>query len=106
MVECELTYHKSIFADSKSFNRYMVECEFFIIKTVIHFFTSFNRYMVECELNAYQGYTLQAVVLIDTWWNVNTLLHEPMFRTGHVLIDTWWNVNVYQFIIFKIDFAF
>ena len=25
---------------------------------------------------------------------MNTLLHEPTFRTDHVLIDTWWNVNV------------
>ena len=33
------------------------------------------------------------MVLIDTWWNVNTdhiLKHPPVL---HVLIDTWWNVN-------------
>ena len=33
------------------------------------------------------------MVLIDTWWNVNTY-GELMFDKGDgVLIDTWWNVN-------------
>ena len=32
-------------------------------------------------------------VLIDTWWNVNTVLHQSPVRISQVLIDTWWNVN-------------
>ena len=33
------------------------------------------------------------LVLIDTWWNVN--FRSPLFLTDDclVLIDTWWNVN-------------
>ena len=34
-------------------------------------------------------------VLIDTWWNVNTIdLFEFPFSIP-VLIDTWWNVNAH-----------
>ena len=32
-------------------------------------------------------------VLIDTWWNVNTLSPEEHRKHCRVLIDTWWNVN-------------
>ena len=45
----------------------------------------FNRYMVECELIRASVIFLMLKVLIDTWWNVNTIIT--------VLIDTWWNVN-------------
>ena len=33
------------------------------------------------------------LVLIDTWWNVNSLASGSGSLTGTVLIDTWWNVN-------------
>ena len=68
--------------------------------------------MVECEL--YDKVTV--VVLIDTWWNVNTWMRGSHLQEGlsfnrymvecewayqlydlffpFVLIDTWWNVNV------------
>ena len=32
-------------------------------------------------------------VLIDTWWNVNHQVYNPVFFLFSVLIDTWWNVN-------------
>ena len=50
------------------FNRYMVECELIRILDRCLNLKSFNRYMVECEL--YDKVTV--IVLIDTWWNVNT----------------------------------
>ncbi len=51
-----------------SFNRYMVECECIKQGFNRHTIIRFNRYMVECEL--YDKVTV--IVLIDTWWNVNT----------------------------------
>ena len=33
------------------------------------------------------------LVLIDTWWNVNTTTRIITAMTTSVLIDTWWNVN-------------
>ena len=54
---------------------------------------SFNRYMVECESKKdYCSYTV-ALVLIDTWWNVNNDLKPTILIVVLVLIDTWWNVN-------------
>ena len=32
-------------------------------------------------------------VLIDTWWNVNSLRRRSVAVAQFVLIDTWWNVN-------------
>ena len=32
-------------------------------------------------------------VLIDTWWNVNTFKIYNSSVVVSVLIDTWWNVN-------------
>ena len=49
--------------------------------------------MVECKLS----YTVSAKeasgVLIDTWWNVNTVKALKDSGFSGVLIDTWWNVN-------------
>ena len=39
---------------------------------------------------------LTQLVLIDTWWNVNTLTVSVMPDSIKVLIDTWWNVNMYK----------
>ena len=50
-------------------------------------------------------YIAKVTVLIDTWWNVNVQINCLMTTFNLVLIDTWWNVNVYKFVIFKIDFA-
>ena len=36
----------------------------------------------------------KALVLIDTWWNVNEHGYTEPMKTVSVLIDTWWNVNV------------
>ena len=55
---------------------------------------SFNRYMVECELFTRYRPEQTVTVLIDTWWNVNTLLQSLQLQAEQVLIDTWWNVNV------------
>ena len=34
------------------------------------------------------------LVLIDTWWNVNTFKIYNSSVVVSVLIDTWWNVNM------------
>ena len=47
------------------------------------FYTGFNRYMVECESHMFVADYKQLSVLIDTWWNVNTLL--ICFRTTLLL---------------------
>ena len=39
--------------------------------------------------------TLVSLVLIDTWWNVNSRQQLSYFPEQFVLIDTWWNVNPY-----------
>ena len=49
MVECELIYHKSIFADSK---------------VLIDTWWNVNRLI-------YKKANVEVTVLIDTWWNVN-----------------------------------
>ena len=56
----------------------------------------FNRYMVECECFQKRAFFLAFSVLIDTWWNVNFLLHVAIASSKLVLIDTWWNVNAYM----------
>ena len=33
-------------------------------------------------------------VLIDTWWNVNSMPAFSVTKAMKVLIDTWWNVNL------------
>ena len=33
------------------------------------------------------------IVLIDTWWNVNSDKLPSWLTLDTVLIDTWWNVN-------------
>ena len=41
------------------------------------------------------GTTAHTLVLIDTWWNVNTAVTYSDGYFGKVLIDTWWNVNFF-----------
>ena len=52
--------------------------------------------MVECELYDKVIASFPALVLIDTWWNVNTKICFFQFLDEIVLIDTWWNVNDYK----------
>ncbi|EDO58931.1 hypothetical protein CLOL250_00473 [Clostridium sp. L2-50] len=49
--------------------------------------------MVECEFSKPVRYYTFDVVLIDTWWNVNTREQVRKVNRRPVLIDTWWNVN-------------
>ena len=76
-----------------SFNRYMVECESVYWSRVLVTITCFNRYMVECEFVGNPYLAVFLAVLIDTWWNVNTIAVTRKRSNGVVLIDTWWNVN-------------
>ena len=53
----------------------------------------FNRYMVECKYRSNNCFQDDRIVLIDTWWNVNSLAIAVTDHDNIVLIDTWWNVN-------------
>ena len=39
------------------------------------------------------GKVVTDIVLIDTWWNVNSYILQSSSAHCPVLIDTWWNVN-------------
>ncbi len=93
MVECEYKFQRKNGANEHSFNRYMVECELTEIVTSCFACSSFNRYMVECESGYVRRDFRNAMVLIDTWWNVNINFSGKMAQMSTVLIDTWWNVN-------------
>ncbi len=73
MVECELSCCLLSCASRRCFNRYMVECEFSIGFFCDNKSDGFNRYMVECEYNSIFYILTIICVLIDTWWNVNSL---------------------------------
>ena len=66
----------------------------------------FNRYMVECE--SFINHFLQVfqLVLIDTWWNVNTSEGSYPQTEGLVLIDTWWNVNLKRYVVVFVATSF
>ena len=80
--------------DWSRFNRYIVECKFCMntINERIHY--RFNRYIVECKyfLQLIQG--IHVCDLIDTQWNVNTVIGTIIATWGIDLIDTQWNVNL------------
>ena len=94
MVECESTFLLISLILYRGFNRYMVECELDNAFTYRRDTLSFNRYMVECELFIKYPFVSFIIVLIDTWWNVNTDSICKWFGIQPVLIDTWWNVNL------------
>ena len=43
---------------------------------------SFNRYMVECKSDYFYYLKQQIDVLIDTWWNVNTLAVDTLLSSS------------------------
>ena len=53
--------------------------------------------MVECECGMNPCIGHWYLVLIDTWWNVNTLPFANCDNVWYVLIDTWWNVNYHEY---------
>ena len=71
----------------------MVECEYTQVMNKLLSKLGFNRYMVECESNKLGIGADAYSVLIDTWWNVNSLRLISDVMCSQVLIDTWWNVN-------------
>ena len=78
MVECEFSSLDIHYIFVVSFNRYMVECEYGCKVIPITCGKSFNRYMVECEYQCNCTVYFVFVVLIDTWWNVNTFDTEEV----------------------------
>ena len=57
--------------------------------------------MVECECISSFCCVYFVVVLIDTWWNVNTFRIVNRDIVSKVLIDTWWNVNKVRAKVFE-----
>ena len=77
-----------------SINRNIVECKSY--SNIIHSISppSINRNIVECKYTSVWHVSGNAVVLIETLWNVN--YYHP-FADPHciiVLIETLWNVNL------------
>ena len=56
--------------------------------------------MVECESILTAQQLSEILVLIDTWWNVNSNKTASEEYYIMVLIGTWWNVNFGDLIIF------
>ena len=56
--------------------------------------------LIDTWWNVNSGFSSDAstviLVLIDTWWNVNDERLTKRVYTLDVLIDTWWNVNYIQ----------
>ena len=48
------------------------------------------------NVNIVTGFLPSYVVLIDTWWNVNSVWELIVKWNNIVLIDTWWNVNQFN----------
>ena len=67
-----------LFGLKMGFNRYMVECEYASFALAVTSVSCFNRYMVECEYQCNCTVYFVFVVLIDTWWNVNTFDTEEV----------------------------
>ena len=83
MVECEFVHHVVMCQTAQRFNRYMVECECLPVEELIEYRDGFNRYMVECEFRFRPQGCLMHCILIDTWWNVNTIiLVVPVSASG------------------------
>ena len=55
--------------------------------------TSINRNIVECKYDNYGQKVMTTVVLIETLWNVNSLVLPVNGELKIVLIETLWNVN-------------
>ena len=49
---------------------------------------------MECKFHHSERDSLWAVVLIETYWNVNKIGALVIFRQSHVLIETYWNVKL------------
>ena len=52
-----------------------------------------NRYIMECKWKSMNGMGQSGRELIDTLWNVNSMLFRPDLYVTPELIDTLWNVN-------------
>ena len=74
-------------------NRYMLECKSCCNCTRNTCGSRINRYMLECK--SWQGIMtrIQLTELIDTCWNVNSILMDSWECGAVELIDTCWNVN-------------
>ena len=53
-----------------------------------------NRNIVECKVKRFVAKPSIASVLIETSWNVKTVLRTPYADIACVLIETSWNVKL------------
>ena len=59
----------------------------------MNFFLRINRYIMECKYHTVRGRCCRIMELIDTLWNVNSVMLYEKFPMEKELIDTLWNVN-------------
>ena len=55
--------------------------------------TGLNRNILECKSGYQPKKEKRKNVLIETYWNVNKIIHHKNGKTDSVLIETYWNVN-------------
>ena len=57
-----------------------------------------NKVLIEAYWNVNSLYnyitTLQTVVLIEAYWNVNSFQNQNQNYSNQVLIEAYWNVNL------------
>ena len=77
----------------QSFNLNLLECKFGKSCIICIEVNSFNLNLLECKCNEILSRLSLRLVLISTYWNVNTEQEIKEFEEKWVLISTYWNVN-------------
>ena len=74
----------------------MVECEWLCLFISSKWGSRFNRYMVECEYLLRSDIARFERVLIDTWWNVNSvqqLCYFPVSSFNRYMVECEFYLN-------------
>ena len=57
--------------------------------------SSINRNILECKFRSPRITSIELMVLIETYWNVNVNVQYSGRGFRGVLIETYWNVNLF-----------
>ena len=93
ILECKSEWTGTLSPVWLCLNRNILECKFFYLDLLVKFLDSLNRNILECKCLSSVFGTCSSIVLIETYWNVNssTLMNGTIM--DFVLIETYWNVN-------------
>ena len=58
-----------------------------------------NRNILECKFLCSLCHQVKRLVLIETYWNVNSIFYWSGRQSRGVLIETYWNVNVIEWML-------